>query len=162
MNFSELSGPVIHVGVSLVLAFLFRLNPVVTVFCGILPDLVDKPLAALGVGGGRYIGHTIIFAVVVAATFSMWKRKYGLAALVGLISHLLLDLNALVPWFYPFKDYNFSEGRFSFVEWFQSYLDFSKLGYEVIIVALVALVAFICWWVYRRHTGRQKQGVKQD
>jgi hypothetical protein len=145
MNIDGLSGPVIHVGVSVALAFLFRLNPIVTVFCGILPDLVDKPLAALGIGGGRYIGHTIIFAVVVVAAFSMWKRKYGLAALTGHVSHLLLDLNGFVPWFYPFKDYNFSSGRFSFTEWLKNYLDFSKCGYELIIVAFVGLIAFICW-----------------
>lgn len=153
----ELSGPAIHVGVSATLAFLFRLNPVVTVFCGILPDLVDKPLAALGIGGGRYIGHTLLFTVLVSAAFSLWKRRYGLAAITGAMSHLLLDLNALVPWFYPFKDYKFSDERFSFTEWLKDYLTFSELGYELIIVALVGLAAFICRWLYHQYTGRQKQ-----
>ena len=157
MSFNELSGPAIHIGVAAVLALIFRLNPVVTVFCAILPDLVDKPLAALGIGGGRYIGHTLLVAVLVVAAFSLWKRKYGLAALTGLMSHLLLDLNALVPWFYPFKDYNFSHERLSFAEWFKNYLDFSQLGYELIIVALVGLVAVICWWLYQRYAGRKKE-----
>jgi hypothetical protein len=157
MNIDGLSGPVIHVGVSMVLALIFRLNPVVTVFCGILPDLVDKPLAALGIGGGRYIGHTLLFAVVVSAAFFLWKRKYGLAALTGLMSHLLLDLNDLVPWFYPFKDYNFSSGKFSFTKWLTNYLDFSRLGWELIIVAFVGLVAFICWWLYQWYKRRKKQ-----
>lgn len=140
-----MSGPVIHVGISLALAFLFRLNPVVTVFCGILPDMVDKPLAALGIGGGRYIGHTLLLAAVVIAAFFLWKRKYGLAALTGLTSHFLLDLRAFIPWFYPFKDYHFSDERFSFARWLENYLDFSQWGYELIIVAFVGLIAFICW-----------------
>ena len=157
MSLNGLSGPAIHIGVSSALALLFKLNPVVTVFCGILPDLVDKPLAALGVGGGRYIGHTLLFAMLVALAFSIWKKKYGLAALTGLMSHLLLDLNALVPWFYPFKDYNFSDERFSFVEWFKNYLTFSEVGWELIIVVMVILVAFIYRWLYRRYDRRQKQ-----
>jgi hypothetical protein len=156
MSISGLTGPVIHVGVSAVLALLFRLNPVVTVFCGILPDLVDKPLAALGIGGGRYIGHTLLFAGVMIILFTVWKKKYGLAALIGLMFHLLLDLNALIPWFYPFKEYSFSSRRFSFAEWFSNYLDFSKVGYELIIVALAGVVAFICCRLYQRYTRRKK------
>ena len=155
MSFNELSGPVIHIGISALLALIFRLNLVITVFCGILPDLVDKPLAALGIGGGRYIGHTLLFAGIVIILFTVWKRKFGLSALVGLMSHLLLDLNSLVPWFYPFKDYNFSSRKFSFSEWLKSYLDLSKVGYEVIIVALVGLVACVCLWLYQRYKRRK-------
>jgi len=157
MSINELSGPVIHIGVPAALAFIFRLNPVVTIFCAILPDLVDKPLAALGIGGGRYIAHTVLFAVTVAAIFFLWNRKYGLAAITGLMSHLLLDLNSLVPWFYPFVDYNFPGGRFSFSDWLKDYVTFSKVGYELIIVVLVGLVALICWWLYQRYDRRKKQ-----
>jgi hypothetical protein len=157
MNFNELSsGPVLHVGVSATLALIFRLNPVVAIFCGILPDLVDKPLAALGIGGGRYIGHTLLFAVLVVAAFLLWKRKYGPAALIGLTSHLLLDLNALIPWFYPFKDYRFYTTKLNIIDWLKGYLAFSNVGLELIVVALVGIVAFICWWLYRRYTRRKK------
>ena len=95
--------------------------------------------------------------MLVVAAFSLWKRKHGLAACIGLISHLLLDLNTLVPWFYPFKEYSFSSRRFSFAEWFSNYMDFSKVGYELIIVILAGLVAFICGWLYRRYAKKQKQ-----
>ena len=156
MSFNELTGPVIHVGVSATLALVFRLNPVVTIFCGILPDMVDKPLAVLGIGGGRYIGHTLLFAVVISGTFFFWKRKYGLAALIGLTSHLLLDLNALIPWFYPFKDYQFYATKLSIIYWLKGYLTFSQIGLELILVVLVGLVAFICLRLYRRYTRRKK------
>jgi hypothetical protein len=152
MNFNDLSGPVIHVGVSAALAFLFRLNPIVVIFCGILPDMVDKPLAVLGIGGGRYIGHTLLFAVLVVAVLLLWKRKYGLAALTGLASHFLLDLNALIPWFYPFKKYTFFSNELSISEWLKGYLTFSRFGIELIAVALLTIVILLGWWLYRRHT----------
>jgi hypothetical protein len=157
MSFGELTGPVIHIGVPGALALLLRLNPIVAITCGILPDVIDKPLAGFGIGGGRYIGHTLLVAVVVIAAFSLWKRKYGLAALIGLASHLLLDLNNLVPWFFPFKDYNFSVTKLNIMVWLKGYVTFSHVGLEVIVVALVGIIAFICWWLYRRYTRRKKK-----
>jgi hypothetical protein len=155
MSFENLSGPVIHLGISAALALLFRLNLFVAMFCGILPDLVDKPLSLLGIGGGRYVGHTLLFSVLVVAAFLFWKRKYGLAALLGLTSHLLLDLNSLVPWFYPFKHYNFLSNKLSISEWLKHYLTFSQFGLELIIVALIISVLFLGWWVYRRYKRRK-------
>ena len=97
-----------------------------------------------------------MFAILVSVAFSIWKRKYGLAALFGLASHLLLDLNGLVPWFYPFKDYNFYDEGFHLAGWIKYYLAFSQLGYEFIIAALVGLVAITCRFLYKRY-GRQRK-----
>jgi hypothetical protein len=156
VNIDSLTGPVIHAGIPAVLAFLFRLNPAVAIFCGILPDLVDKPLAALGIGGGRYVGHTLLFAVVVVILFTIKKRKYGIAALVGLVSHFLLDLNALIPWFFPFKNYQFFTTRLSVIDWLKGYLSFSQAGLELIAVAVVGAIAFFTWWLYRRNIRLKK------
>jgi hypothetical protein len=156
MSFSELTGPVIHIGVPAALAVLFRLNLVVAILCGILPDMVDKPLAVLGIGGGRFIGHTLLFAGVVIVLFTVWKRKYGLAALIGLSSHLLLDLDALVPWFYPFKKYPFYTNTLNIIDWLKSYLTFSQVGLELIVVALAGIIALVSWWLYHRYARRQK------
>ena len=136
MNLSIPSGPAGHIGIPLALAYLLRLNPAVTAFCGILPDLVDKPLSAMGVGSGRYIGHTLLFVLLVSVAFSLWKRRHGLAALVGGISHLLLDLGGLVPWLYPFKEYDFYEERLNLSEFVREYFTFSGLGMELIWVAI--------------------------
>jgi hypothetical protein len=156
MNFNELTGPVIHIGVPAVLAIILRLNIVVAILCGILPDIVDKPLAVLGIGGGRFIGHTLLFAVVIITLFTIWKRKYGLAALTGLSSHFLLDLNALIPWFYPFKSYQFYYSKLSITDWLKGYMTFSQVGLELILVALAGIVVLISWWVYRRFARRKK------
>ena len=151
MNFSELSGPVIHMGAAAILAFLFRLNLIIAVFCSVLPDLVDKPLSIFGIGGGRYIGHTLLFTVLVTLAFSLWKRRYGLTAFTGLTSHLLLDLNAPIPWFYPFLDYDFSTIKSNFRDWINEYIDFSRLGTELLIITLVGLIALIGWKLYHRY-----------
>jgi hypothetical protein len=156
VNISELTGPVIHIGVSAILALIFRLNLAVAIFCGILPDIVDKPLAAMGIGSGRYIGHTLLFAVVVSAAFFFWKKKYGLAAVIGLVSHLLLDLNTLVPWFYPFKSYNFGSVKLDFTVWLHDYLSFDKLGHELIAMAAAVIIVFIGWRLYRRYIRHKK------
>jgi hypothetical protein len=156
MSFSELTGPVIHIGVPLVLAFLFKLNPGVAVLCGLLPDTVDKPLAVLGIGDGRFIGHTLLFAGVTIVLFMVWKRKYALAALTGFSSHLLLDLNTTIPWFYPFKSYHFSAITINVADYLKNYLTFSGAGLELIVVGLGGIIALVVWWIYHRHLRRAK------
>jgi hypothetical protein len=80
----------------------------VAAFSFLLPDLVDKTLWVLGVlPNGRNIGHTLFTAFLVALAFSLKKRVYGLVAVCGGMAHLLSDRSALVPWFYPFKTYDF-------------------------------------------------------
>ncbi len=155
MNIGLPSGPIGHAGIAFILAYLFRLNPAVTVFCGILPDLVDKPLQAAGIGGGRYIAHSLLFVILVAAAFCLWRRKLGLAALVGGLSHLVLDLNGLVPWFYPFTDYNFDDSEFSFSEFLTTYFTFSKLGMELVILGLVVFAVILFLWIKQRYRKQQ-------
>lgn len=149
MNLSIPSGPAGHIGISLVLAYLMRLNLLVTVSCGILPDLLDKPLGIMGVGGGRYVGHSLLFIFLVSVVFSLWKRKYGLAALVGGLSHLLLDIGGFVPWFYPFKEYSFIEEKFNLGGFFQEYFAFSALGMELLWVAIAVVLVFTPLWLLR-------------
>lgn len=150
MRFFIPTGPIGHIGISLAVAYLLRLNLAVTVFCGILPDLVDKPLAALlGLTEGRYVGHTLLFIFLIAVAFFLWKRTYGVAALVGGMSHLLLDLKGFVPWFYPFVNYQFEHGRVDFATYFRQYFTLSHIGIEFLIVALAGLILFLGRRLYR-------------
>ncbi len=159
MNLDNLpTGPAGHVGISLALAVVLRLNPIVAVFCGVLPDLVDKPLGAMEMGDGRYVAHTLLFVFLVSAAFALWKWKFGLAALVGGMSHLVLDMNAQVPWFYPFKDYTWYDDGFSFSKFLEKYLSTSEVGEELLIVAAVgaAILPFLLFFRWRS----QRQGQK--
>ena len=146
---NELSGPAIHIGVALAVALLFRLNLVIAIFCGILPDLVDKSLAIFGIGGGRYVGHSLIFTFVVLLVFYLWKRRFGFSAIVGLGTHLILDLDGLIPWFYPFVNYNFTSYKFDITMWMEQYLNFSKMGIELIVLACAICGALFIRWIYQ-------------
>ena len=157
MNFSVPSGPIGHTGIPLALALALRLNPVITVFCGILPDLVDKPLSALLEMGGRYIGHTLLFVILVSGAFFLWNKRYGLAALVGGMSHLVidsLDSFGFVPWFYPFKGYSFSHSKFNWDGFIQRYFAFSELGMEIIVTATVLGVTLLSLKIWHRHRSK--------
>jgi uncharacterized membrane-anchored protein len=107
-------GPLAHLGIPLPVARLLKLNLVVTGLCALLPDLVDKPLSALGIGNGRYVAHTLLFVLLAAIAFSLKNRRYGLSALLVGILHLALDSRGFVPWFYPFVTYEFPREEFSF------------------------------------------------
>lgn len=104
----------------------------------ILPDLVDKPLWALGVfTDGRNIGHTLFTTFLVALAFSLKKRVYGLVAVCGGMAHLLSDRSALVPWFYPFKTYDFPS------EDWHGILTLRNLSWTLFEMALVAIVVSV-------------------
>jgi hypothetical protein len=90
------------------LARAIRPEAAVGLFCYLLPDLVDKPLFwVFGISCGRYVGHTLLFLLLITIAFSLWKRKYGLFALCGVALHFALDVGWFMPWFYPFVKYNF-------------------------------------------------------
>ena len=124
------------VRIPLRIARLVKPELVVTGFCYLLPDLVDKPLWGLGIGYGRYVAHTLLFLFLVAIAFSLRKRVYGLFALVGGMTHLLLDWG-FVPWFYPFVGYDFPHKEFSDI------FTWSAVGKELIRGASIGLAVFL-------------------
>jgi len=121
----------------------------VTAFSFLLPDLIDKPLWVLGViSDGRYIGHTLLLAFLVALAFTLKKRVYGLFAICGVISHLLLDTGALIPWFYPFKGYDFPNVDYhGIVTWYNVAGTLVEMAFVVIVVAFVVflVLSFSSW-----------------
>lgn len=126
-----------------------------TAFAFLLSDLIDKPLWMLGViSDGRYIGHTLLVAALVALVFSLKKRVYGLFAICGSISHLLLDIRGFVPWFYPFKGYNFpSVDYHGIITWYAVVFTLLEL---VVVLAFVSagvslILALGSWVRGRRH-----------
>ena len=78
----------------------------------LLPDLVDKPLGVLvlggALGGGRIFLHTLLFLLVLVLAGALVYRRSGRPALlavgVGAASHQVLDLMWTTPraWLYPF------------------------------------------------------------
>lgn len=160
-------GPIGHVGVALPVAYAAKLNLPVAFVCALLPDLVDKPLWALGIGAPRYIAHTLLFLLLVAAAFSLWKKVYGLSALLGGLSHLLVDWlggGSPVPWFYPFTSYDFPTREFdpsSFFSNLFSALEYNftlpRVGRELIWIAVMLGVVFLCLRLHHWYIRRRKQ-----
>ena len=107
-------GPAGHLGITLGAAHVLnraprlKLNLWVVAASSLLPDLVDKPLYLLGIGDGRYVGHTLLFVFLVAAAVSLKNKLYGLSVLFGAMLHLLMDSGGSVPWLYPFVNYTFT------------------------------------------------------
>jgi hypothetical protein len=136
---------------------LLRPELAVAAFSFLLPDLVDKPLWVLGVfSDGRNIGHTLLATFLVALAFSLKKRVYGLVAVCGGMAHLLSDRSGLVPWFYPFKTYDFPNVDWHGVLTWRCLAETLLQGAVVAIVVSVAvlLILSLSSWVRRRRTPR--------
>ncbi|MBN2099420.1 MAG: metal-dependent hydrolase [Dehalococcoidia bacterium] len=129
---------------------------VVAIFCFLLPDLLDKPLWMLGIGMGRFVGHTLLFVFLVAFVFFLIKRSYGLFALIGGMAHLLSDVNGIVPWLYPFKKYDFPQWEFwDTLRWYWVVRWFVEL-------MLVVLVVFLLLFFMSHRKNRGDLGPRDD
>ena len=149
------------------MAYVLRLNLVIVFICAILPDIVDKPLWALGIGSGRYVGHTLLFVLGVSLVLALVKRSYGLAALLGGLSHLLLDWVAGgpgVPWFYPVVDYGFPAWDFEpsgfFAKLSESVRQYFLLdvGNQLIWVGAIVAAALAIIGLRRLYVARRNRG----
>ncbi len=101
----------------------------------LLPDLMDKSLLLLfNTGNGRFIAHTLAFALIGYMVTSLISRKTALSLSTGIIFHLLEDLNSPVPWFYPLIEYDFiPRGEYNF---FEAYFSFFGIGTDAIAIIL--------------------------
>ncbi|GAB3024627.1 metal-dependent hydrolase [Natronobiforma cellulositropha] len=124
-----------------------------------LPDLLDKPLAALGVVPvGRTVGHSLLFAIPLLAAVWLLARAseretLALAFAVGYLSHLASD----VPWHLLSGDYD----ELGFLLWPVTHMPAytgvkplaSVAGLEVTTLwleAVIFLAGVALWW----HDGR--------
>jgi hypothetical protein len=142
------------VQVKKLLVRIVRPEAAATAFSFLLPDLIDKPLWVLGVfSDGRNIGHTLLLVSLVALAFSLKKRVYGLFALCGGISHLLLDTSGYIPWFYPFKGYDFPTVDYREIVTFANVVEtLVEMAFVVVVVSVAVLVilSFSSWVNKRR------------
>ena len=110
------------------------------------PDIIDKAISLPITGHGRYIGHSLLFnmliSLIVLAVF--WKnRRIWIGLIVGWQMHILLDLGGFLPWFFPFVNYDFPERTLSFWEMLQLpsvYLNeiFGVVGLIFVIVLYIS------------------------
>jgi hypothetical protein len=81
--------PLGHIGITLLLSkivskrFNVRIDFRLMFLASMLPDILDKPLGFLGIGGGRFFFHSLIF---VASLYLIRKELF-----FGSVVHLILD-----------------------------------------------------------------------
>jgi len=98
-----------HLTIGLLFVYLFSLPLAPALIGAYLPDILDKPLSLIGLTGGR---DPILHSWLVLLPFLAWlaldrKNKSALAFVLGISSHLLLDLlnTPGVALFHPFTGY---------------------------------------------------------
>jgi membrane-bound metal-dependent hydrolase YbcI (DUF457 family) len=123
-------------------------NKVLLGIGAMIPDFIDKPIGALLLSTGRWLGHSIFFlscSAVVALVIARWKSPQNRSIIQSIISlyigslvHLLLDLPGLsgTVAFYPFLGSIPSQTREGFLLGFQStYVILTEiLGFGLIVV----------------------------
>jgi len=86
------------------------------------PDIIDKTISLPITGNGRYIGHSLLFDIVVSLVVLavFWKNKRILIGfIVGWQMHMILDIGGFMPWLFPFVSYEFQERTLSYWEMLQ-------------------------------------------
>lgn len=87
----------------------YKVNRYALLIGALFPDIIDKPLQLLNIGGGRAFGHTLLFLIIAFVSLhllSKGNKSVSIPFLFGMIFHLILDI-PYVPLFYPFISYEF-------------------------------------------------------
>lgn len=131
--------PLAHIAIPAIIAFLFFLPALYAAIGGLLPDIFDKAIYALGLSPcGRFFGHTLFFGPLLALiTFALTKnKKFAGAIWLGTYVHLLQDIpDGFVPWFYPVVNYNFVCPPLAFQP--------TAFGIAWEVIGLILIVAFV-------------------
>jgi hypothetical protein len=105
-----------HLAVSVLQHRYLKADLVPVVIAGIFPDVVDKSMCYVlhVVPSGRTWGHTLLSMGLSTITVSLiWGRRFGYSWALGYIGHLLGDFGSALPWFYPFRPYEFPPSSLS-------------------------------------------------
>ncbi|MFX0057498.1 MAG: metal-dependent hydrolase [Candidatus Hodarchaeota archaeon] len=123
----------------------FEFNRFSLIIGALISDLIDKILLFLGLSSGRSISHSILFTVLsflVIYAISKGNKAISISFLIGIISHLLLDLPE-VPFFYPFIQYDYEILEEPFWYWLTNF--FSNpivFTTEILGIAILVFIFF--------------------
>lgn len=136
----------------------FSPEAAVTAFSFMLADLIDKPLWVLGViTDGRFVAHTLLIWVLVAGAFYLVKPAYGWFSLAGGLVHRLLDVFGFMPWFFPFKQYDWPTWDYHrVVTWYNILFTLVEMAVVVVLVSLTVAAVMSFW--SRIRNGRSRTG----
>lgn len=121
----------------------------------LLPDIIDKPLGVIFLGGfftsGRTIGHTLIFVALLAVLGGLLLlrqgKTWGLVLTGAVAVHLILDEMWTEPrvLLWPLYGWTFSSGHGHGNNWIQGWIaDLLEPGYFVPeMIGFLILVWFL-------------------
>ncbi len=112
------------------------------------PDIIDKAISLPITGNGRYIGHSILFDIIVSLVVLavFWKNKrIWIGFIVGWQIHMILDTGGFMPWLFPFVSYEFPERTLSYWEMFQL-----PSVYLNEIFGIVSLIVVVVLYLHRK------------
>jgi hypothetical protein len=129
--------PLGHITFTLIVGTRLNLNAGFLALGVLLPDLVDKTLVIFfGIGGGRYIAHTLSFAALAGALALLHSRRAAVSTSFGVVAHLVEDSYSFIPWFYPLLHYDFPVVESYSI--FDHYLGVFGIGTDLLGVLLFA------------------------
>lgn len=141
-----------------------QINVWLATFGGILPDLIDKPLALLPqIQGGRALAHSLLFLVLLGAGIRL--HRAFLPLMLGVATHLLLDDPTLylASFAWPFLGTEFTPDETMTKETIHRHLTKPRTGITEIVGGLVLLTVGIehAWSAMRRRRLVKALGIRQ-
>lgn len=98
-----------HIAVSALLKHYLSGSGLPLYGAAIFPDLVDKGLSKAGIlPTGRDVGHSLLAAALTTGCVGIfWGRRAARDWGLSYLAHLICDTGGSIPWFYPFRRYDF-------------------------------------------------------
>lgn len=140
-----------HVAVSALLHRYLKADLVPVMAAAAMPDVVDKVAhyVFLQGEGSRWMGHTLVsIAASTALIWTIWGKKAAWSWGLGYLLHLLGEFGGVVPWFFPFKTYEFPPDLGFGETLSQSLTNLPRMVLETVLV-LWAAVAMLNLWVVK-------------
>jgi len=144
-----------HVAVSALAYRYLKADFVPVMAAAVVPDVVDKVAHyVLDQGAGsRWMGHTLLGVVVSTALIHLlWGKRAAGSWALGYLLHLFGEFGGVVPYFYPFVQYEFPYD-YGFAETLSlSFTNMPRMALEMGLCLWAGVALFDLWIVKeKRH-----------
>ncbi len=143
-----------HVAVSALAYRYLKADFVLVMAAAVVPDVVDKVAHyVFNQGeGSRWMGHTLVAVVATTALiYLIWGKRAAWSWSLGYLLHLFGEFGGVVPYLYPFVQYEFPYD-YSFAETLSlSLTNLPRLALEMSLCLWAGLALFDRWILKEKH-----------
>ena len=144
-----------HVAVSALAYRYLKADFVPVMAAAVVPDVVDKVAHyVFNQGeGSRWMGHTlVVVAVSTVLIHLLWGKRAARSWVLGYMLHLFGEFGGVVPYLYPFVQYEFPYD-YSFTETLSlSFTNLPRMALELSLCLWAGLALFDLWIIKeKRH-----------